>query len=116
MADWSTGLFDCFSDCSLSCGGNCLLYLLVHHVSGCLITILFGYFHRRTLRRDFGLKSSPCPDFCVHCFCHYCALCQEYRELQNHGFDMKIGYDANVQKQQNRGVTMAPMNEEGMKR
>jgi hypothetical protein len=27
----------------------------------------------------------------VHFFCEPCALCQEYRELRNRGFDMGIG-------------------------
>ncbi|XP_021293403.1 cell number regulator 2-like [Herrania umbratica] len=135
-APWSTGLFDCFSDCSLccqttfcpcitfgrsaeiimkgssSCCENCLLYAAIQYLTGSLFSILYGCYYRRKLRQQYGLKASPCHDYCVHCFCHYCALCQEYRELRNQGFDMKIGWNANV----DRGVTMAPVAEGGMKR
>ncbi|XVF43587.1 hypothetical protein PTKIN_Ptkin02bG0051500 [Pterospermum kingtungense] len=136
---WSSGLCDCFSDFSLclqttfcpcitfgrnadiikkgscSCCENCLLYVLVHYFSGGFLSILFGCWYRRKLREEYGLKSSPCHDFFVHCFCHYCALCQEYRELRNQGFDMKLGWKGNAEKQ-TRGVTMAPVAEGGMKR
>ncbi|XP_022776444.1 cell number regulator 2-like [Durio zibethinus] len=136
---WSSSLFDCFSDCSLccqttfcpcisfgrsaeiitkgscSCGTYCLLYAVIHHLSGCLLSMLYGCHYRRKLRHEYGLESSPCPDLCVHCFCHYCALCQEYRELRNQGFNMKLGWNGNVERQ-NRGVTMAPVAEAGMKR
>ncbi|XP_038997336.1 cell number regulator 2-like [Hibiscus syriacus] len=141
-AEWSTGLCDCFSDVSLCClttfcpcitfGRNssiiskgslsfcesCLLYVLVHHVLGLFPSVLCGCFYRRKMREEFGLKQSPCNEFCVHCFCHYCALCQEYRELRNQGFDMKLGWDENVERRQksDRGITMAPETEGGMKR
>ncbi|KAK8657417.1 hypothetical protein V6N13_035658 [Hibiscus sabdariffa] len=79
-------------------------------------SVLCGCVHRRKMREEFGLKQSPCHDFFVHCFCHYCALCQEYRELKNQGFDMKLGWDENEERMQNRGVTMAPVTEGEMKR
>jgi hypothetical protein len=37
------------------------------------------------------LVESPCWDCCVHFFCLRCALCQEYRELKNRGFDVSVG-------------------------
>ncbi|PPS16325.1 hypothetical protein GOBAR_AA04243 [Gossypium barbadense] len=77
-----------------------------------LPSIFYGCIHRRRLRGQYGLKQSPCNDFLVHCFCHYCALCQEYRQLKYQGFDMKRGWKGN----QNPGVTMAPVTEGGMKR
>ncbi|OMO99775.1 hypothetical protein COLO4_13088 [Corchorus olitorius] len=66
---------------------------------------------------QYGLKASPCPDFCAHCFCHYCALCQEHRELKNLGYLMTIGWNANVERRAQQGVTlMAPVVETGMHR
>ncbi|XP_021293382.1 cell number regulator 2-like [Herrania umbratica] len=136
---WSTELFDCFSDSSLccktcccpcitfgqnaeiidqgssSCFLNASLYVIMHHFTGCGLSFLYGYFYRRKLRHQYGLKQSPCHDICVHCCCHYCALCQEQRELRSQGYDMLIGWQANVERQ-NRGVTMAPMAYGGMKR
>jgi len=43
------------------------------------------------MRQQYMLKDSPCCDCLVHCCCESCALCQEYRELENRGFDMERG-------------------------
>ncbi|KAJ7954297.1 protein PLANT CADMIUM RESISTANCE 2-like [Quillaja saponaria] len=137
---WSTGLCDCFSDCrnccitwwcpcitfgqvaeivdkgSTSCGASGALYALIALVTGC--PCFYSCFYRTKLRQQYMLKEKPCGDCLVHCCCGYCALCQEYRELQNRGFDMAIGWHGNVE-QRNRGVAMAPAApkvEEGMTR
>ncbi|KAK6252252.1 hypothetical protein QUC31_013972 [Theobroma cacao] len=139
VTPWSTGLFDCFSDSFLccktcicpcitfgqnseiidegssSCALNAVLYVIMHHFLGCALSCLYGCYYRKKFRHQYGLEPSPCPDICVHCFCHYCALCQEQREIRNQGYDMIIGWRANVERQK-RGVTMAPMAEGGMKR
>ncbi|XWS34461.1 hypothetical protein CRYUN_Cryun21dG0040500 [Craigia yunnanensis] len=112
---WSTGLCDCFSDCSLccktcicpcitfgqnpevidqgssSCALNAVLYVVVHHLAGCGLSFIYACYYRQKFRHLYGLEASPCHDICVHRFCHYCALCQEHRELRNQGFDMTIG-------------------------
>ncbi|XP_021910081.1 protein PLANT CADMIUM RESISTANCE 2-like isoform X2 [Carica papaya] len=109
---WSTGLCDCFSDCrnccitcwcpcitfgqiaeiidkgSSSCGVNGALYTLIACVVGC--ASCYSCFYRTKMRQQYMLKESPCGDCCVHCCCEYCALCQEYRELKNRGYDMSI--------------------------
>ncbi|PIM99544.1 hypothetical protein CDL12_27962 [Handroanthus impetiginosus] len=134
---WSTGLFDCFSDfrnccitcwcpCitfgqiaeivdkgSSSCGQNGALYTLIACVTVC--PCCYSCFYRSKLRQQYLLHESPCGDCLVHCFCEGCALCQEYRELKNRGFDMSIGWHGNVERQ-NRGVVMAPSVEGGMSR
>jgi Cys-rich protein (TIGR01571 family) len=48
-------------------------------------------FYRSKLRGQYDLDESPCVDCLVHFCCETCALCQEYRELKNCGFDMGIG-------------------------
>eukprot|EP00210_Caulerpa_lentillifera_P007175 g6865.t1 len=98
------GLFDCFSDCSSCCltcccpcityaeigqlldrRGGCsyvtdlVLYCLVADFTGCQCVL--GLLRRSDVRAKYNLVENPCNDFCVHCFCHCCALCQEYREL-----------------------------------
>ncbi|KAF3432143.1 hypothetical protein FNV43_RR26882 [Rhamnella rubrinervis] len=134
---WSTGLCDCFSDVrnccitcwcpcvtfgqiaeivdkgSSSCGVNGALYTLIYCVTcfGCL----YSCFYRSKMRQEYALKEDPCGDCCVHCFCESCALCQEYRELQNRGFNMSIGWHGNME-QKNREVAMAPVVESGMSR
>ncbi|CAN1839509.1 Cell number regulator 10 [Linum perenne] len=70
---WSTGLCDCYHDCSSWCA------------------CIFSCFYRAKMRRHFHLEEKPCADCCVHLFCEGCALCQEYRELQTRGFDLSIG-------------------------
>jgi Cys-rich protein (TIGR01571 family) len=52
---------------------------------------LYSCFHRSKLRAQYDLEEAPCVDCLVHFFCETCALCQEYRELKNRGFDMGIG-------------------------
>jgi hypothetical protein len=52
---------------------------------------LYSCCYRSRLRGQYALKEKPCADCCVHWFCEPCALCQEYRELKNRGYDMSIG-------------------------
>ncbi|KAK1258734.1 Cell number regulator 1 [Acorus gramineus] len=86
-----------------ACGPSGAIYatitLLTGH--GCL----YSWFYRSKLRKQYNLEQSPYfPDCAVHCFCEYCALCQEYRELKNHGFDMDIGWQANMEKKGQGGI------------
>ncbi|KAL2342459.1 hypothetical protein Fmac_003744 [Flemingia macrophylla] len=139
IVKWSTGLCDCFSDCSnccitclcpcvtfgrvaeivdkgsTSCGASGALYTLICCVIGC--GCLYSCFYRSKMRRQYGLKGSGCTDCLLHCCCEYCVLCQEYRELQNRGFDMIIGWHGNVE-QRSRGVAMIapPSVQQGMTR
>ncbi|CAJ1936834.1 unnamed protein product [Sphenostylis stenocarpa] len=126
-ADWSTGLFECFSNfknCCITCWCPCVTFGQIAEVvdkgstscgaSGALYTMIFclvgcgciySSFYRFKMRRQYMLKESPCPDFLVHCCCEPCALCQEYRELEIRGFDMVIGWQGNVEEG-SQGVPM----------
>lgn len=73
----------------LACCANGLLYMLLASTTG--LGCLYSCTYRSKLRGQYGLKEKPCGDCCVHMFCEACALCQEYRELKNRGFDMAIG-------------------------
>ncbi|XP_047158055.1 protein PLANT CADMIUM RESISTANCE 2-like [Vigna umbellata] len=127
--EWSTGLFDCFSNfknccitfwcpCitfgqiaeivdkgSTSCGASGALYTLVSCLLGC--ACIYSCFYRSKMRKQYMLKESPCWDCLVHCCCETCALCQEYRELENRGFDMTIGWEGNLERG-NLGVVKVP--------
>ncbi|PKU85057.1 Protein PLANT CADMIUM RESISTANCE 3 [Dendrobium catenatum] len=59
------------------------------------------------MRSQYSLKKSPCNDCLLHFCCEHCALCQEYRELKRRGFDMTIGWQANVERQ-GQGVGTVP--------
>ncbi|XP_071169966.1 cornifelin homolog B-like isoform X2 [Mytilus edulis] len=91
--NWTTGLFDCFSDCKtcvisylcLPCmvcniavrlgDGACMPYV----VPGSTITM------RTRLRTLGGIQGSICNDCLVMSFCEPCAICQMSRELNNMG-------------------------------
>ncbi|KAJ8621226.1 hypothetical protein MRB53_029755 [Persea americana] len=135
---WSTGLCDCGHDvgnCCLTCWCPCItfgriteivdrgstscgtggaLYTLISLVTGC--PCLYSCFYRTKLRGQYLLHEDPCIDCIVHCCCEACALCQEYRELKNRGFDMKIGWHANVEKQTPGITTLPPSVTGGMSR
>ncbi|XVE85446.1 hypothetical protein DITRI_Ditri17bG0091800 [Diplodiscus trichospermus] len=134
--DWSVGFCDCFSDIktcclawwcpcvafgriaqiadngSTSCGTSGALYTLIVLLTGrgCWLSC----FYRTKMRKQYMLKGGGCGDCMLHTFCETCALTQEYRELENRGFDMSIGWHANVQR--NKGLAMAPVVEKGMSR
>ncbi|KAF8389973.1 hypothetical protein HHK36_024493 [Tetracentron sinense] len=112
-ATWSTGLCDCGDDvgnCCITCWCPCItfgqiseivdkgtsscvangaIYTLIALLTGC--RCIYSCYYRSKLRRQYSLTEGSCPDFLVHCCCESCALCQEYRELKNRGFDMSIG-------------------------
>ncbi|GFZ16114.1 similar to PLANT CADMIUM RESISTANCE 11 [Actinidia rufa] len=110
---WSSGLCDCCDDVGGSCGVSGLLYTLILCVTGC--SCLYSCFYRSKLRGQYFLDESPCTDCCIHCCCEECALCQEYRELKNQGFDMSIGWHGNMERRK-RGVQVPPAVQKGMSR
>ncbi|XP_050275463.1 cell number regulator 2-like [Quercus robur] len=137
---WSTGVFDCSSDwhsCCLTCWCPCVAFGRISEildkgssyccVNGTLYTLLgilhvsspfrpfYSCCYRTKLREQYLSGENHCNDFWIHCFCHGCALCQEYRELQNRGFDMSAGWKGNPHMH-NKAVSMAPVVEGEMKR
>ncbi|KAL7114688.1 hypothetical protein ACP275_04G137900 [Erythranthe tilingii] len=131
--EWKTHLFDCMSDPQnaiitlcfpcvtfgqiaeildagrTSCGTSGMLYVLITCIA---MPCLMSCSYRTKMRAKFGLIESPAPDCLIHCFCGYCALCQEYRELEKRGIDPSIGYYGNVAKmrrQQEQMGMAAPM-------
>ncbi|KAM0949132.1 putative PLAC8 motif-containing protein [Dioscorea sansibarensis] len=134
---WTTGLCDCTDDCgtcwmtcccpcvtfgmvaeitergNTSCGTSGSLYTLLMCFTGC--QWIYSCLNRSKLRAEYSLEESPCNDCLVHCCCEPCALCQEYRELQNRGFDLKIGWRGNMEKKAQE-MAMAPNVQKGMMR
>nr|GMC85024.1 protein PLANT CADMIUM RESISTANCE 2-like [Ipomoea batatas] len=90
------------------------MYCLIAGFIGC--PCLYSCSYRSKLRKDYMLPESPCGDCLVHCCCESCALCQEYRELKHRGFNMSLGWEGNMERQ-NMGVGMtAPGVQGGMNR
>ncbi|XVF09641.1 hypothetical protein REPUB_Repub07fG0111700 [Reevesia pubescens] len=135
---WKTGLFDCMDEpmnalitvcfpCvtfgqvaeivdegHTSCGTSGLLYGLIAFFIA--VPCILSCTYRTKFRNKFGLAESPAPDWVTHCFCDFCALCQEYRELQHRGWDPSIGWHGNLAKrhsmqQQQHLVMMPPINQ-----
>ncbi|XP_065876004.1 cell number regulator 1-like [Euphorbia lathyris] len=135
---WSTGLCHCCDDpanCLVTCFCPCVTFGQIAEIvnkgsiscaqSGAVYGLLLGFtaglsclyscFYRSRLRGQYDLEEAPCVDCLVHFFCEQCALCQEYRELKNRGFDMGIGWQANMDRQ-SRGITAPPTVAGGMSR
>ncbi|KAJ6672300.1 DUF614 FAMILY PROTEIN-RELATED [Salix viminalis] len=108
---WSSGLCHCCDDPANSCFMSGAVYAILMG-SACLYSCCY----RSKLRGQFDLDEAPCVDCLVHFCCETCALSQEYRELKNRGFDMGIGWEANMVRFQQRGITTAPFAPPGMTR
>ncbi|WZZ63998.1 hypothetical protein YC2023_075368 [Brassica napus] len=102
---WTSELFDCMND-----GENALITCFFPFITfgqiaevidegASRIPCVYSCTFRTKLRSKYGLPDAPAPDWITHCFCEYCALCQEYRELKNRGLDPAIGWNGNVQRQ-----------------
>ncbi|KAL5541099.1 hypothetical protein UlMin_043385 [Ulmus minor] len=109
---WSTRLSHCWDDptnCVVTCICPCITFgqiaeivnrgstpCVENSVIYCLFSVtglacLYSCLYRSRLRVQYDLEEKPCQDCLVHFCCEPCALCQEYRELNNRGFDMGIG-------------------------
>jgi Cys-rich protein (TIGR01571 family) len=72
-----------------ACLASGLIYGLICASTG--MGCLYSCLYRSKLRAEYDVDEGECPDFLVHCCCEHLALCQEYRELKNRGFDLGIG-------------------------
>ncbi|XP_038981109.1 protein PLANT CADMIUM RESISTANCE 8-like [Phoenix dactylifera] len=119
---WTTTLFDCgmnetnttmtaFFPCitfgqiaemldegQTSCPLDSFMFILMAPAL-CTCWIL-GSNYRLKLRNKYNLVQAPAEDWIVHLFCPFCALCQEFRELQNRGIDPSLGWMGYLAKQQ----------------
>ncbi|CAK7349756.1 unnamed protein product [Dovyalis caffra] len=136
---WTTGIFDCMEDPTnalqtalfpcvtygqiaeivdngqTTCATNGMIYGMVGFCIGMPCLVSCG--NRSKLRAKYGLMEDPAPDSLTHCLFECCALCQEYRELNNRGLDPSIGWQGNVARQsmQQAQVGMVPpMNQKMM--
>lgn len=75
--------------CTVACTSSGLIYEVILLFTG--IPCILSCTYRTKLRSQYGLIESPAPDWVIHCFCEWCALCQEYRELHLRGLDPSIG-------------------------
>ncbi|XP_040258847.1 cell number regulator 11-like [Aegilops tauschii subsp. strangulata] len=96
LGKWSVGLCDCFGDsgtCCLTCWCPCITFGRIAEVvdggSSCMCFLIFcAGDQRSSMRAQYNFPGSPYMDCLVHLCCERCALCQEYKELENRGFNM----------------------------
>ncbi|GKV32989.1 hypothetical protein SLEP1_g41548 [Rubroshorea leprosula] len=109
---WRTGLFNCLEDpmnALVTAFFPCLTFgQIVEIVDGGHTCNILSCTYRTKLRNMFSLAESPAPDWVKHCFCERCALCQEYRELRQRGWDPAIGWHGNLNQQ---AAMTPPMNQ-----
>ncbi|KAI4330286.1 hypothetical protein MLD38_028586 [Melastoma candidum] len=129
VTPWSSGLCHCFDDpqnCLITCFCPCVTFGQIAEIvnkgsiscaaTGAIYAILglvglpciYSCLYRSRLRGQYDVEESPAADCLVHFCCEPCALCQEYRELHGRGFDMAIGWEANMDRQK-RGVRTTTM-------
>ncbi|KAM0049708.1 putative PLAC8 motif-containing protein [Helianthus debilis subsp. tardiflorus] len=100
VQEWTTGLLDCFDDPEIdwfnynvffgvACGTSGLIYSLIIAFIG--IPCIMSCTYRTKIRSRYNLLETPAPDWVIHLFCEYCALCQEHRELKIRGMDPALG-------------------------
>ncbi|XP_056170224.1 protein PLANT CADMIUM RESISTANCE 2-like [Syzygium oleosum] len=136
---WTTGLCGCFDNplnCLITCFCPCITFgqnaeiidrggtscacagltcCLIFHCFGC--TYWYTCTYRTKLRGHHSIPGGECADCCLHYWCELCAICQEYRELKNRGFDPSIGWAANAERMSRPvGVTVPPSIPGGMVR
>ncbi|KAI3762537.1 hypothetical protein L1987_52967 [Smallanthus sonchifolius] len=126
--DWSTGLFQCTSNmkncfvttlCPCVTFGEIAEILTEGHTPWYEPTTLCAYLgaasfifvfllwlafpytclYRVKMRRKYKLKGSLIGDCAINAFCGWCALCQQYRELDHQGFNVSIGWHENKRRE-----------------
>ncbi|KAA8538136.1 hypothetical protein F0562_027744 [Nyssa sinensis] len=83
-----------------------MLYCVIASFIG--MPCLMSRTYRTKLRNQHGLVESPAPDWVTRFCCEWCALYQEYRELQLWGFNPSIGCLGNMNRNQQQQVGMVP--------
>ncbi|CAO2817213.1 unnamed protein product [Amaranthus hypochondriacus] len=133
--EFSTDLCDCCSDASVccltcfcpcitfgriaeivdegssSCEGSGALYLLIRMFTSC--HWIYSCTYRSKMKAQYGMPEDSCADCCTHFWCESCALCQEYRELQQRGYDPALGWQGNMEKKA-KGGSVPPSMPGGM--
>lgn len=96
--DWTTGLCGCLADIpncvftmfcpclafgrvaehldegNTSCITAAVVWYVIQQLTSC--GCIYSYAYRRKLRHKYNLPSRPLPDWFIHYFCWFCAICQ----------------------------------------
>ncbi|XP_067946604.1 placenta-specific gene 8 protein-like [Watersipora subatra] len=95
VREFSSGLMDCFSDCSSCiCGFFCLTCLACKVAGrlgensccvGCCLAPASWLAMRTKTRTMYGINGSICNDYCALWCCAPCVICQLDREMNHVG-------------------------------
>ncbi|KVH91894.1 Uncharacterized protein family Cys-rich [Cynara cardunculus var. scolymus] len=77
-------------------------------IIGFILATFYNGLYRTKLRRQWNLKGSLTSDYCLHLFCHQCALCQQYRQLEHQGFIVFQGWERNKERFRQTMTVMYP--------
>ncbi|KAL3716255.1 hypothetical protein ACJRO7_007938 [Eucalyptus globulus] len=140
VGKWTTSLCDCFGDipsCFITSVSPCITFgqnaeiidrgnitcmraaaLCCLVCNLCICSFCYTCTYRTKLRGLYSICGNQCRDCFAHLLCQPCALCQEYRELKNRGFDpLLVRWAANAEQMSwIVGVTVPPSIPGGMVR
>nr|XP_043630475.1 protein PLANT CADMIUM RESISTANCE 11-like [Erigeron canadensis] len=77
-------------------------------VVGFILATFYNGLYRTKIRRQWHLKGSLLSDYCIHLFCHQCALCQQYRQLEHQGLIVFQGWGRNKERYRQAMATIYP--------
>lgn len=89
--DWPTCCITCLCPCitfgqiaKIADGRSCCcVYSAIYFLLSLIcVQCLYSFVNRTKLRAKYSLPEHPFSDFCIHCCCEICALCQERREIK----------------------------------
>ncbi|XP_010511107.1 PREDICTED: protein PLANT CADMIUM RESISTANCE 9-like isoform X1 [Camelina sativa] len=111
-AQWTTGLYDCFSEdistCCFTWFCPCVAFGRIAEIldkgetsqglAGLMVVAMshigcgwyYASLYRAKLRHQYSLPEEPCADGPIHFFCCACALSQEHREIKHRGLDPSL--------------------------
>ncbi|KAL8171112.1 hypothetical protein V2J09_022916 [Rumex salicifolius] len=72
---------------------------------------IYSCTYRGKIKQDLGMPPSCCEECCLHFWCEPCSLCQEYRQIQNQGYDLSLGWHGNQEKmrmERENGMPVTP--------
>lgn len=85
IVTYSVGLTGLFAE-ELLCNGSEVLSSINGLATSCITSGVIASYTcgtRTKIREKYGVQGTSLDDFCIHCFCSPCAVCQEAQEIRH---------------------------------